>query len=582
MGAFASVVRGALAGANQAAGNTQVASDLTAANDRARQARDAKLRAQVIPHAVAIKGLQVKLQGLDPQKDAAEYAAVTHDIARNLAEVRGILHPDHDPSGNFFERGITDKLHLTSLKQREQKEAANRGKGSAQDESEAQALAQGSPSYTETPQYKQAVDLMAKQTEGQIRVAEARLSSAGWTKSGIPVLVDDGSGSKQWMQPFVNKMGENMMQPMPPGYVGPNKSPIKGPLVRSSQSPTGWAQTYIDPANANHISAWQAAEPPRWGAGTQRTSTTTDPFGVTSTTSAQTTPMLQGDVDLSGAMALPASPEASQPSTPSSGTKTSQSATSSPLPKTKQLQSTRQTQTEGPQQLDANGHIPANAANPQLVQAANSILDGMDVDKLPLPARDKTAAMALASQYGFKGQGLFTPRETLQLKEGANVIQQMLDSKALDVLDQGMISQLPMIGQGADPSKEGFFGRMGTKLASSVASPDQQEFLRQWRQLDALAVGLRGLVQTGRATQAQVDRIIAELPNPYNTTSSSDARERLKRVQNELQVAAQSGKLTDVPTGESQKAIVQHSPSTGKYRYSTDGGKNWHPGQPPQ
>ncbi len=30
------------------------------------------------------------------------------------------------------------------------------------------------------------------------------------------------------------------------------------------------------------------------------------------------------------------------------------------------------------------------------------------------------------------------------------------------------------------------------------------------------------------------------------------------------------------------KPTVQHSPSTGAYRYSTDGGKTWHPGQPPQ
>lgn len=30
------------------------------------------------------------------------------------------------------------------------------------------------------------------------------------------------------------------------------------------------------------------------------------------------------------------------------------------------------------------------------------------------------------------------------------------------------------------------------------------------------------------------------------------------------------------------QAIVQHSPSTGKDRYSTDGGKTWHPGKPPQ
>ena len=34
--------------------------------------------------------------------------------------------------------------------------------------------------------------------------------------------------------------------------------------------------------------------------------------------------------------------------------------------------------------------------------------------------------------------------------------------------------------------------------------------------------------------------------------------------------------------GAGAKVITQHSPSTGKYRYSTDGGTTWQPGQPPQ
>jgi hypothetical protein len=40
------------------------------------------------------------------------------------------------------------------------------------------------------------------------------------------------------------------------------------------------------------------------------------------------------------------------------------------------------------------------------------------------------------------------------------------------------------------------------------------------------------------------------------------------------------GKKSLVPPVEAA-TITQHSPSTGKYRYSTDGGKTWQPGQPP-
>jgi hypothetical protein len=294
--------------------------------------------------------------------------------------------------------------------------------------------------------------------------------------------------------------------------------------------------------------------------GQGRTPTTqTDPFGVTTTT----TPSSPGVTTPSSV-----TPPSAAPATPAAGG-----------PRTQHLRSLKQ-QGAPPASsgLDANGHMPANAGNPQLVQAANSILDGMDVDKLPLPARDKTAAMELASKYGWKGQGLFTPRESLQLREGASVIKQMLGSKALDVLDQGTIAQLPMLGQGVDPSKENFFGRLGTKLASSAATPEQQEFLRQWRQLDALAVGLRGLVQTGRATQAQVDRIVAELPNPYNTTSAKDARERLKRVQNELQIAAQTGKLPDVETGSPNAGDSASDPAVDNFLRSFPGA----PKQPKQ
>jgi hypothetical protein len=44
----------------------------------------------------------------------------------------------------------------------------------------------------------------------------------------------------------------------------------------------------------------------------------------------------------------------------------------------------------------------------------------------------------------------------------------------------------------------------------------------------------------------------------------------------EEDVGKQKGKKTQ------GKVIVQHSPSTGQYRYSTDGGKTWAPGQPPR
>jgi hypothetical protein len=147
MGGFAGIVRGALAGVNEAAGNPQTAAALTAANDRERQAKLGELKAKVFPHAVAIKGLQQKLAATT---DPHEQAAITHDIARNLAEVRQMIHPDENPQGNFFERGITDKLHLTTLKNRQDKAKAQQTAGAAQDQSQAQSIAQGTVPYAQT------------------------------------------------------------------------------------------------------------------------------------------------------------------------------------------------------------------------------------------------------------------------------------------------------------------------------------------------------------------------------------------------------------------------------------------------
>jgi hypothetical protein len=269
--------------------------------------------------------------------------------------------------------------------------------------------------------------------------------------------------------------------------------------------------------------------------GEARTPTSsTDPFGVTTTTA-------------------PSSPGITN-SPPSSDTASPKPATkSTPGPKTKKL---KEATNAAGKQLDATGHIPAGAANPGLVEAANSLIDGMDVTKLALPQKDRPAAMALAREYGWKGQGLFNPKEVLQLKEGATVIDNLLNSDALSVLDAGTLSKLPMIGQSANPSKSGTIGRVMTSISAGFESPKQQEFMRLWRQLDSLAIGLRGMVQAGRATQAQVDRIIAEFPNPYNTTSAEDAKRRLKLVQNELRVAAETGKLPDVPLGDKNEHKV--------------------------
>ena len=357
----------------------------------------------------------------------------------------------------------------------------------------------------------------------------------------------DGS-QRQWFDANTPAM-------IPPGWqatAGTAIKPIKGTLVRSAQSPTGFAQTYLDPMNPNKIVAWQPITPSRYYQGTVTAGSTTDPFGVTTSSTRTTQPLNQSTVDLSGIMALP--PEEGQPAAPTPAPSGAPAPRATPSATGRPQAAFPGAGFPAPRgaapALDANGHIPAGAGNPFLVSAANQLLDGMDVNKMPLPQRDREAAAHLASEYGWQ-QGLFTPREKLQLKEGATFLNQMANSPDLAVLDSGFFGKLPMASQSTDPSKAGFWERITTSMGAQAQTPQQAAFMRQYRQLVQTVSGLRQLVQSGRATEAQVDRLIAELPNPYNTTSADDARQRIKLLQQELQIAYQTGKLPDAaPTDD--------------------------------
>jgi hypothetical protein len=154
MGSFASVVRGALANLNEGAGNAGAADDLRQANQRVLEQKQNLLRMAIAPHAIAIQGLRTRLSALDPKQNPEEYAALTHDIARNLSEMRLLMDPNHNPQGNFFERGISDKLHLTSLKARQDKEKGRQQAAQKQGEEGAEAIAQGTPPYSDSPQFQ--------------------------------------------------------------------------------------------------------------------------------------------------------------------------------------------------------------------------------------------------------------------------------------------------------------------------------------------------------------------------------------------------------------------------------------------
>lgn len=221
MGGFASIARGALAGLNEAAGNQQTAAVLNDRNKQDQEAKHAQLRAQIVPHALAIKGLQTKLSSLDPNDPHYhdEQALLTNEISRNLAEVRGLIYPDKDPKGNFFERGVTDKLHLSSLKRREALQKMRQQQGQAQDESSAKAITEGTVPYTQDPKFVEsqalenqrsdAAQTLETQKATAAQALEAEKLKNSLTKAsaepkpleagGVPYGVSDPTTGKQYL-----------------------------------------------------------------------------------------------------------------------------------------------------------------------------------------------------------------------------------------------------------------------------------------------------------------------------------------------------------------------------------------------
>jgi hypothetical protein len=333
----------------------------------------------------------------------------------------------------------------------------------------------------------------------------------------------------------------------------------KETFVPDTASSTGFSKVGYD-ADGQELYRIKNAVPPRGVMG--RETTTTDNFGQTNTTVSK--PVFPG-AKTTPAKAAPANPPMSEVAptgvTPTGITPAGKPAVSikTPAVQKKELSTIAGGNPAGPEYppLDEDGHIPARAAvNPSLRQAANNILDGMDVEKLNVPARDKAAAQDLAAKYGWKGQGTFTPKEQIMLREASTFIDKMAHSKSLATLDESFFKQLPMVMQSSDPGKEGLTVKFLNKLAARKMTDAQTEFMQNYRQVVGTISGLSQLVRSGKATEAQINRLIAELPNPYNTKNAQDAENRLLRLKQEISVAMQKGRFEDdkaAPAGGDQE-----------------------------
>ncbi len=524
--------------------------------ERKQRMQDAEIESKARQYGSDLAALQKKL-GTYP-KGSPEYDLTFSALQSRIHDVHELFSPDKDPTAlSRLGHHLTDALRLTNPTKRIESAAGKREAQTASEEREARAEAAAAPAP--------APDAFAQFSANYQRatgkpptpeIAQQWALREGGIPQAKPVLKEysqiGNAGVRAWL---------DATQPIPPGWTatGGTKNPIKGTLVRSAQSSTGFAQTWVDPANPGQIVGWQPVTPSRFYQGTQTSGFSVDPLGVRTTSTRTTQPLNQANVDLSEAIQFPATqgegapvppggpapeqPEAPPPSAPAAAApraaappRAAAAAKPKSLAELRRQAAARAPQRAPEYQLDAQGHIPATGGNEGLRQAANQLLDGADIEKLPLPARDKQAAAALASRYGWGGQGLFTPKEKLLVRESKNYLAQALDDPSLKVLDsaasRAKLANMLQEHKGV--------------ISSSVAAmwhvnAQEQAFLRMYNQLAGTISGLGQLTRGGRVTEATINRLMRELPNPEQTHSSADAKQRLKRLLSEIDVAVNEG-----------------------------------------
>lgn len=392
--------------------------------------------------------------------------------------------------------------------------------------------------------------------------------------AGQPQLGPDG---KTFVQYGSDADGNVVARPVGAGYK-PNTKAIRGTVIKTKDGK--WYQTWIDPLHPSKIIGVQPFTPGRQYTGSTSSSSTTDPFGLTTSSSRSTTPSNQPavDMDMTGIQQLPENydgeelpenptPAAQAPlSAPSGSPNKSAVPTAAPpasvahtragvpqaqSPKTAATPTQLKSQVPAPPiaspsaprgtlPLDSTGHIPTDAPyNKQIVGAANDLLDGKDLDKLPIPLKAKEAAETLARAYGWGGQGMFAPQQKLQIREASTFLNEAMNNPSMSVLDSWP-SRQKLIA--VIHNAEGDPGYIDSFLARNTnLNPKEAEFLRMFRQLTGTISGLASLTRPGRPTEAGIKRLMAELPNPNESHSAADGKERLKRLIKEIEIATQKG-----------------------------------------
>ena len=558
-------------------------------------------------YADQLAALRTKLSMVP--KDSKEYQDTFSALENTVGQIKDLYHPQKNPGAiEKFGHILTDALHITSPQVRQQEISSKLAASQADNKKEADLLASSAPLSPEQQAAIQTKNAIAqKQAESDWMVEWAKKN--GLSDDAIEELKQHIvglpyaklvplAGSKPYLGPdgrYYQTMrdaatGVFTEEPLPPNFK-PSEKPIKGGLVRvkPGQSPTGFVELWLDQYNPQRVVGATPITPSRYYQTTS--STETDPFGVTSTRT--TAPVNMTPVDISAypiftesGTALPTAPPSTsaEPNVqvqapPPVTSKTPIHEPTKSASKSKEPSGAKQgepsvtpTAASGSglvlnpngknlPPLDANYHIPESLPiNSSLREAANQLLDGIDIKELGIPPRDKAAAEALARRYGW-GRGPYTPRELKQMQNANQFLDMVLDSKDfMKALDEGTFQKWKLAVAESDPSKEGMMGKLWHQIAVQNLSPQQQEYLRLRQSMLGTISGLSSVVRSGRATEATINRLIQEIPDVMSSNNAADAKARIANIKRELQLALRQGVPRPTKTGEMTPSTPQEVP----------------------
>lgn len=194
--------------------------------------------------------------------------------------------------------------------------------------------------------------------------------------------------------------------------------------------------------------------------------------------------------------------------------------------------------------LDKDGLIPADTPgySPQVIEAANELIQDRDVSKTP--AKTQLLGAALARKAGWF-QGKWTPQDESRMNQTKVFLEKLRDSDTLKVLDSSTWNRFWVNraneGQPQHGSLMGDFRNYATTATAKGLTDEEAKLNTLSNQLVSVAAGVSTLTRAGRATNAMIDSIRREMPNVLSTKDSKDAKRRIINLLQEIENAHKIG-----------------------------------------